>query len=92
MTGATAIIVPCTIEDAVTAIHAKFAEAITHEKNANRARIEAGRMLIALRMRIENGEAGEVEWWDWYGKNFVRCRRDAERVWRWPCRMILTRH
>jgi hypothetical protein len=78
----TLIIVSCTIEDAVKAVHAKFFEAERHDNKANDARLAAGRMLIALRKRIEGGEVGEVGWWNWYGSNFTRSRKDAEKVMR----------
>jgi hypothetical protein len=68
------------LDRVVEAIHAKLAEAITHETQALSARIEAGKMLPDLRKRIEAGEAGEVSWWEWYGKHFARSRRDAQRV------------
>jgi hypothetical protein len=77
-----AIIVPISIEDALRAIHAKFAEAERHDSKANDARLAAGRMLIALRKRIESGEVGEVGWWNWYESNFTRSRKDAEKVMR----------
>jgi len=67
------------LDNAVRKIHAKFAEAIDNEKKAYRARIVVGQMLIELRGRIEAGEAGAIEWWDWYDNQFVRSRRDAER-------------
>jgi hypothetical protein len=70
-----------TLDEAVDAIHRKFAEAIASDSKAHRARIAAGEMLLELRERIEAGEAGKgVEWWPWYGSKFVRSRRDAEKV------------
>ncbi len=72
------------LEDTVRAIHAKFAEALSHDKKACNARIMAGQMLLALRKRIEEDEeAGPgVEWWPWYATHFVRSRKDAEKVMR----------
>jgi hypothetical protein len=43
-------------------------------------RIVCGKELLALRARIEAGEAGEIDWWVWYGEHFARSRRDAEKV------------
>src|SRR5262249_28421105 len=69
------------LEDAVSEIHKQFAEADASKRKAENCRVYAGKLLIALRARIEAGEAGEgVNWWVWYEKNFVRSRRDAERV------------
>ena len=76
----------CPLEDAVNAIHDKFAEALAADNRmllqlhrAHHARHEAGRMLLQLRKRIEAGEAGETTWWHWYSANFTRSRRDAEK-------------
>lgn len=44
------------------------------------SRIETGKTLLQIKARIEAGEQGQVRWWDWYGKQFARSRRDAERV------------
>lgn len=72
---------PPTLDESVRAIHGKFAEALTSEGKAYNARLAAGQMLLVLRKRIEDGEAGAgVEWWPWYESKFVRSRRDAERV------------
>jgi hypothetical protein len=69
------------LEQAVQAIHEKFEVARRAERRAYATRIVVGQMLIALRKRIEAGEAGEgVNWWKWYQDNFARTRRDAERV------------
>jgi N-glycosylase/DNA lyase len=70
-----------TLDEVVRAIHKKFADAIDSEGRSIRCRIAAGQMLIALRERIESGEAGKgIEWWRWYESKFVRSRRDAEKV------------
>ena len=71
------------IDDVVAAIHLKFDEAIQSDNKAHRARLAAGTMLLSLRKRIEEGEAGEgLEWWPWYASKFVRSRKDAERLMR----------
>ncbi len=68
------------IKEMVDEIHKQFAAALDAGKKADRARIHAGRLLIALRKRIEGGEVGEnVNWWKWYEENFARSRRDANR-------------
>ena len=74
---------PLSLDEAVRAIHVKFAAAITADNKAFHDRVAAGQMLIELRRRIEDGEAGEgVEWWPWYERKFVRSRKDAEKVMR----------
>jgi hypothetical protein len=57
---------PISLDEAVKAIHVKFAEAIRAEHRAYHARVAAGQMLLDLRKRIEGGEAGDVGWWSWY--------------------------
>ncbi|MCX7313799.1 MAG: hypothetical protein NTV56_19290, partial [Alphaproteobacteria bacterium] len=47
---------------------------------AARARVRRGQLLLALRERIEAGEAGDVGWWRWYTAHIARSRRDGEKV------------
>ena len=76
---------------AVVAINKKFDKEIDHDKKvergrraATRCRLEAGELLLALRQRIEGGEAGEewrANWWGWYKTQpFIRSRADANKV------------
>ena len=69
-----------TIDELINEVHRYFATAQDASNRAVRARIRAGRFLLKLRERIEAGEAGDVEWWKWYGANIVRSRRDGEKV------------
>jgi hypothetical protein len=70
-----------TIERMVNEVHKNFASEREAGNRADRARIRAGQLLLALRERIEAGEVGPgVEWWDWYGANITRTRRDANKV------------
>jgi hypothetical protein len=72
-----------TLDEAVREIHSEFAKVLDGDKKAYRARIAAGQLLIALRKRIEAGEAGAgVNWWEWYASKFVRSRKDGEKVMR----------
>jgi hypothetical protein len=48
-----------TLDEAVKAIQAKFAEPRVADGQVLRARVASGGMLVALRERIEAGEAGE---------------------------------
>ncbi len=43
-------------------------------------RVKAGMTLLEMWQRVEAGEAGDIEWWDYYGKHFAHSRRDAEKV------------
>jgi hypothetical protein len=45
-------------------------------------RLEAGRRLLALRARIEAGEAGAISWWSFFDKHLLslRSRSDAEKI------------
>jgi hypothetical protein len=72
-----------TLEAAIRAIHIEFEKALQADHAGGRARLATGKMLVALRKRIEAGEAGEgVNWWRWYASKFVRSRKDAEKVMR----------
>jgi hypothetical protein len=72
-----------TLEEAVKEIDIKFQAAIDADNKGKRARLAAGQMLLDLRKRIEDGEAGAVDWWNWYDQQkFVRGRKDAEKVMR----------
>jgi hypothetical protein len=80
----TATVIPITtLDQAVEAIHKKFQEENDSARKAQRSRVACGQMLLALRKRIEDGDAGAEwvdDWWGWYKKKFVRSRRDAEKV------------
>ena len=69
------------VDQMIDEIHKFFATEQEAGKRCDRARINAGQMLLALRQRLVAGEAGEnVNWWKWYKQHFARSRRDAERV------------
>jgi hypothetical protein len=68
------------LDEMVLLIHKKFDVVVRKQEEFKIARIEAGRLLLELRSRVEAGEDGRVSWWDWYGQKFARSRRDAERV------------
>ncbi len=69
-----------TLDQMVNELHKNFATEQEADNRAHRARVRCGHLLLALRVRIEAGEAGDVAWWDWYKANIVRSRRDAEKV------------
>ena len=75
------------LDEAVLSVHKKFQHVVRMQGNfiAARgsliaARIECGMELLALRARIETGEAGQIGWWEWYEQKFTRSRADAEKV------------
>jgi hypothetical protein len=70
-----------TLDDAVREVNIAWGKSDDAANKCHTLRVEAGRKLIALRKRIEEGEAGEgVSWWKWYHGRFVRGRRDAAKV------------
>jgi hypothetical protein len=81
MTNVIALKNKTTIEGMIDEIHREFAAATADTKRADRARLRAGKLLLKLRKRIEDGEEGEgVNWWKWYGKNIARSKKDAMKV------------
>jgi len=68
------------LDEAVLRIHRKWERVVDAEHRTHTARIECGMDLVALRARIEAGEAGGISWWNWYALKFTRDRRDTERV------------
>jgi hypothetical protein len=68
------------LDDAVFRVHRKWDRAFDAYVKFTAARLECGTELLALRARIEAGEAGEVRWWNWYKQKFTRSRADAEKI------------
>jgi hypothetical protein len=68
------------LDAAVLRIHQKWQRVVDTEQKARSARVECGMELLALRARIEGGEAGEISWWSYYEQKFTRSRADAEKV------------
>jgi hypothetical protein len=68
------------LDDAVLRIHHKWQRVIDAQQKAQSARVECGIELLALRARIEAGEAGEISWWSFYERKFTRSRADAEKI------------
>jgi len=68
------------LDDAVLRVHRKWEQAFNAFTKFTAARIECGAELLALRARIEAGEAGEISWWEWYQQKFTRSRADAEKL------------
>jgi hypothetical protein len=68
------------LDEAVLRIHRKWERVVDAEHRTQTARIECGMELVALRARIEAGEAGAITWWSYYEQKFTRSRADAEKV------------
>ena len=68
------------LDEAVLRIHRKWERVVDAEHRTRTARIECGMELVALRARIEAGEAGAITWWSYYEQKFTRSRADAEKV------------
>jgi hypothetical protein len=65
------------IDQIVKAIDAKMMFSISSDADANNHRLDAARMLLALRKRIE---ADGQNWWKWHKDHFARSKRDAQRL------------
>jgi hypothetical protein len=59
------------LDAAVTAIRRHMYEVTRHRASMN-----------ALRARIEAGECGDVDWWEWFDANVRHSRKDAEKLMR----------
>jgi hypothetical protein len=75
------------LDEAVLRVYKKFQHVVRMHGNfiaaqggLHAARIECGMELLALRTRIEAGEAGQISWWAWYETKFTRSRQDAEKI------------
>lgn len=65
----------------------------THVYDAGKAstvcakhQLQAGWRLLALRERVEAGEAGQISWWDYFDTQFtghIKSRKYAERLMKW---------
>jgi hypothetical protein len=67
------------LDDVVRAINIKLQLAVTADNTATHHRLDAGRMLVELRRRVE-AECGD--WWQWQQGKFARSRKDIEKLMR----------
>jgi hypothetical protein len=65
------------LDDVARAINIKMELAVEADNKAGSHRLDAGRMLVELRRRVE--EAGD-DWWKWQKGKFTRTRRDIEKL------------
>jgi hypothetical protein len=70
------------LDAAVTAIRRHMYEVTRHRTSMNEHMLAAGAQLLALRARIEAGECGDVDWWEWFDANVRHSRKDAEKLMR----------
>lgn len=74
---------PLPIESLVVKIREHLVDAQNAQSKFDKHRLLAGQKLVELRERVEAGEVGEgINWWEWYGTQFTRSRKDAEKLMR----------
>lgn len=65
--------------DLVNAINITLQLAIYADNEAHHRRLDAGRLLLALRQKVE---AESEDWWQWQKGKFDRSRKDIEKLMR----------
>lgn len=70
------------IKQAIEEVHREFEKIRLAKHRLYNSRLKVGEMLIALRKRVEAGEAGDITWWDWYARKINRSRKDGEKCMR----------
>ena len=70
------------IAEVVVEIRRQLLDADRAEVSRNQHRLAAAQLLLRLRQRIEAGEEGAVDWWEWCAVNIERSRKDCERLLR----------
>jgi hypothetical protein len=77
---------PKTLVELVAEFREQMSTATILDKKSDIARIEAGKLMLECRKRVEAGEAGDqyrTDFWAWFAvKAKGRSRKDAERVMR----------
>ena len=74
------------IDDAVMKIRGHVFDAGKAEQTCAKHRLQAGWKLLDLRKRIEDGEEGKVDWWEWYKSKFtghIESQKQAEKLMQW---------
>ncbi len=74
------------IEKLVLEIRAHVHDAGRAETTCAKHQLQAGWRLLALRERVEAGEAGQVTWWEYFDTQFtghIKSRKYAEKLMRW---------
>lgn len=67
------------LDEVVQAVNITLELAVTADNKAGSHRLDAGRMLVDLRRRVEDD--GD-DWWKWQKGKFVRTRKDIEKLMR----------
>jgi len=70
------------IPEVVVEIRRQLLDADRAEVSCNQRRLAAAQLLLRLRERIEAGQEGAVNWWEWCAVNIERSRKDCERLMR----------
>lgn len=74
------------LEKLVLEIRAHVHDAGRAETTCAKHQLQAGTRLLALRGRVEAGEAGEISWWEYFDTQFtghIKSRKYAEKLMKW---------
>lgn len=74
------------LEKLVLEIRAHVHDAGRAETTCAKHQLQAGTRLLALRERVEVGEAGEISWWEYFDTQFtghIKSRKYAEKLMKW---------
>ncbi len=74
------------IETLVLEIRAHVHDAGRAETTCAKHQLQAGWRLLALRERVEAGEAGQLSWWEYFDTQFtghIKSRKYAEKLMKW---------
>jgi hypothetical protein len=74
------------LESLVVEIRGHVHDAGRAETTCAKHQLQAGLRLLELRHRVEGGEAGTTDWWEFYETKFtgyIKSRRYAEKLMQW---------
>jgi hypothetical protein len=74
------------LETLVLEIRSHVHDAGRAETTCAKHQLQAGWRLLALRERVEAGEAGQISWWEYFDTQFtghIKSRKYAERLMKW---------
>ena len=74
------------LETLVLEIRSHVHDAGRAETTCAKHQLQAGWRLLALRERVEAGEAGAISWWEYFDTQFtghIKSRKHAEQLMKW---------
>lgn len=74
---------PDSLEELVRKFRWRVVAISRAEKRIQNQRVEAGKLLLEMRRRVEGGEVGKTTWWAWYEANAGYSRKTGEELMRW---------